>query len=124
MRAWGGISSLQLSLPVMWTCIRHRGGTLEQLCEWMCRAPGRLAGLTQRKGALEPGLDADIVIWNPDGQFQVEPHKLSHRHKITPYSGMALYGVVETTLVRGNVVYDRGIISGAPIGSVLLRGRN
>ncbi|MFZ0820975.1 MAG: allantoinase AllB [Candidatus Acidiferrales bacterium] len=124
MRAWGGISSLQLSLPIMWTGIRRRGATLEQLCEWMCRAPARLAGLSQCKGTLEPGLDADIVIWNPDARFQVEPHKLFHRHKVTPYSGMTLFGVVETTIVRGNVVYDRGIICGAPIGDVLLRGRN
>jgi allantoinase len=124
MRAWGGISSLQLSLPVMWTGLRRRGGTLDQICEWMCRAPARLAGLSKCKGALEPGLDADIVVWNPDKRFQVEPHKLFHRHKVTPYSGMTLSGAVETTIVRGNVVYDRGIISGAPIGNVLLRGRN
>jgi allantoinase len=124
MRAWGGISSLQLSLSVMWTGLLSRGGTLEQLCEWMCRAPARLAGLSKRKGALESGFDADIVIWNPDAQFCVEPHKLSHRHKTTPYSGMTLSGVVEKTIVRGNVVYDRGIITGTPIGNVLLRGRN
>jgi allantoinase len=124
MRAWGGISSLQLSLPVMWTRLHRRGGTLYQLCEWMSRAPARLAGLSQRKGALEPGLDADIVIWNPETQFQVDPQKLFHRHKVTPYSGMTLSGVIERTIVRGNVVYDRGIISGAPIGNVLLRGRN
>jgi allantoinase len=123
-RAWGGISSLQVSLPVMWTGIHSRGGTLEQLCEWMCRAPARLAGFSRRKGALERGQDADIVIWNPDAQFQVEAHRLFHRHKLTPYSGMTLSGVVETTIVRGNVVYDRGIISSAPIGNVLLRGGN
>jgi allantoinase len=124
MRAWGGISSLQLSLPVMWTGLRSRGGKVEELCEWMCRGPARLAGLSQRKGTLAPGLDADIVIWNPDARFMVESDKLFHRHKVTPYSGMTLFGAVEKTIVRGKVVFDRGIITGAPIGNVLLRGRN
>jgi allantoinase len=123
MRAWGGISSLQLSLSVMWTAIHARGGTLEQVCEWMSRAPAHLAGLSHRKSTLESGFDADIVIWNPNAQFIVEPHKLLHRHKLTPYEGMTLSGVVEKTIVRGKVVYDRGIITGVPAGNVLLRGQ-
>lgn len=123
MRAWGGISSLQIGLPIMWTQMKHRGHSLARLSEWMCSAPVRLAGLSGKKGALEAGCDADIVIWNPEENFVVDTSKLLQRHKLTPYAGLSLNGVVETTFVRGVKVYDRGIINPLPAGAVLLRGQ-
>ncbi len=122
MRAWGGISSLQLSLPVMWTEARRRGYGFEQLVRWMCKAPAELAGLEHRKGSIAEGGDADLVIWNPEASFQVDPAQLHHRHKLTPYAGQTLSGVVQTTFVRGNKVYDGGDFCSAPIGQVLRRG--
>src|SRR5437016_6194065 len=82
MKAWGGISSLQLRLPVMWTEADARGFTLNQLAEWLCGAPARQVGLAQRKGSISVGSVADIVIWNPQREFRVTPEVIEHRHKL------------------------------------------
>ena len=121
--AWGGIASLQLSLPAVWTEAKRRGLSLTHLARWLCQAPARLAGLAQQKGAIAPGRDADLVIWNPDAGFIVDPAQLHHRHKLTPYAGRDLMGIVETTLLRGVKIFERGNFCAAPAGKVLLRGK-
>ena len=121
-QAWGGIASLQLGLAAVWTRARERGHTEAAIVEWMCRAPARLAGLGRRKGSLEAGLDADLVIWDPDLAFEVSPAALYHRHAITPYAGCTLRGVVIETWLRGARVYVRGEgIAGTPRGRLLTR---
>jgi allantoinase len=122
MRAWGGIASLEIRLPVMWTAARQRSFSLERLTEWLCRGPARLVGLERRKGAIHVGADADLVVWNPEASFRVDSTKLLHRHKLTPYAGQVLNGLVETTFLRGQKVYDRGQFPAGPIGALLLRG--
>jgi allantoinase len=100
-RAWGGISSLQLGLPLTWTQARRRGVGLPQVAAWMSAAPARLAGLTA-KGRIAPGCDADFCVLAPDESFTVDAAKLHHKHpKTTPYLGRTLSGVVRTTLLRG-----------------------
>ncbi|MFP4600145.1 MAG: allantoinase AllB [Persicimonas sp.] len=118
--AWGGIASLQLQLPVMWTAARARGFDFHNLTQWLSRAPAALAGLEARKGQLAAGFDADITIWNPDAEFVVDADTLQHRHKLTPYDGRRLQGEVEATYVRGKKVYARGEF-GEPVGDVVLR---
>ena len=120
--AWGGIASLQLSLSAVWTGARGRGFTVEDLAEWMCAAPARLAGLGDRKGRIAPGYDADLVIWDPEASFEVDPLKLHHRHKLTPYAGRTLHGVVRRTLLRGETVYDNGQLPEPPFGKILRQG--
>jgi allantoinase len=124
LRAWGGISSLQLRLPVMWTAARARGFGLEKLAEWLCAAPARLVGLDARKGALRAGCDADLVVWNPEAMFHVEPSMLHHRHKFTAYAGQELQGVVEATFLRGRKIYSGGQFDGGPNGKLILRGHS
>jgi allantoinase len=119
--AWGGIASLQLALPAVWTEARRRGFTIEDLAEWMCAAPARLAGLADRKGRIAPGYDADFVIWDPEASFAVDAEKLHHRHKITPYAGRTLFGLVRRTLLRGEIIYENGEIVGLPAGRLLRR---
>src|SRR6266496_5918076 len=80
--AWGGISSLQLGLPLLWSAARRRGHTLADLAKWMCASPARLAGLDGRKGAIAPGRDADLVVLDPDASFTVDPAALYHRHPV------------------------------------------
>lgn len=120
--AWGGIASLQLALPAVWAGARARGFTVADLSRWMCAAPARLAGLEGRKGAIVPGADADLVVWDPEASFLVEPLALWHRHKLTPYAGRTLAGVVHRTLLRGETVYDVSAESrfpGTPSGKLL-----
>jgi allantoinase len=104
--AWGGISSLQLRLPIVWSEAQRRGFSIQDLTRWLCSAPAKLVGLAGRKGAIASGYDADLVVWNPAKQFTVEGNALHHRHKLTPYQGQTLSGVVEKTFLRGNEIYD------------------
>ena len=120
MQAWGGISSLQLRLAIVWAEARKRGFSLVTLAEWLCRAPAKLVGLDPRKGSIVAGADADIVIWNPDEEFTVAPEMLYHRHKLTPYAGRRLQGVVHSTFLRGKKIYD-GQFKGDPAGVLLTR---
>ncbi|HMP75112.1 MAG TPA: allantoinase AllB [Kiritimatiellia bacterium] len=121
-RSWGGIASLQWSLPIVWTAGREIGVTFDQLARWMCEAPARLAGLRGRKGAIVPGADADLVVWEPDAAFTVQPESTYHRHKVSPYMGRRLYGVVERTYLRGRLVAHRGVVQAGAHGQ-LMRGR-
>jgi allantoinase len=121
LRAWGGIASLQLSLPALWTQARRRGFGVERLAEWLGSGPAGLAGLDKRKGKIAVGYDADFVVWNPEAAFEVKPEELHHRHKLTPYRGRTLYGQVEATFLRGQKVYERGAFSDRPRGVVLRR---
>ncbi len=111
--AWGGISSVQLGLPVIWTHARERGFGLADVARWMAASPARLAGLVA-KGAIAPGYDADLVAFAPGEQFVVAPDELLTRHKLTPYAGQELSGVVRRTWLRGGLVEP-----GRPSGRLL-----
>jgi allantoinase len=122
VRAWGGIASLQIGLPAVWTQARKRGYALTDIVRWMCSGPARLARISSKKGSIVPGCDADFVILDPDAEFRVEPEKLFHQHKVTPYAGRTLTGIVETTFLRGQIIFDRGEVTDTPQGRVLRRG--
>ncbi len=121
LRAWGGIASLQISLPVVWTGAASRGLPFEHLGRWMAETPAKLAGLERSKGAIAAGLDADFVIWDPDAQWTVDPMTLHHRHPVTPYAGMRLRGVVRTTLLRGETIFRDGEVMPVASGRLIRR---
>jgi len=106
--AWGGIGSLELRLPVVWTEAARRGFTIADVARWTSAAPARLAGLDT--GTIAEGMRADLLVWDPDAEWVVEPETLHQRHPVTPYAGRAVRGSVRTTLVRGRMVYDAGTI--------------
>jgi allantoinase len=139
-RAWGGIASMELSLPAVWTAYRaavarRAGGAdsapapgelradvesaLVDLARWMSAAPAALAGLSEQKGRIAEGLDADLVVWDPDVEFRVESEGLQQRHKLTPYAGRSLFGMVVTTFVRGERVWDNHRLTRANGGRLL-----
>ena len=105
--AWGGIASLQLSLAAVWTGARARRVKPERVAEWMSAAPARLAGLQSRKGTLAAGYDADIIVWDPEARFVVDPTELLHRHKVTPYSHREVFGKVSATYVGGRRIFGQ-----------------
>lgn len=121
LEAWGGIASLQISLPIVWTGAHQRGLPIERLAQWMSAAPAALAGLTGRKGAIEVGRDADLVIVDPDREMTVDASRLYHRHAVTPYDGAKLLGVMMATMLRGEIVFEHGDCVGPPTGRALLR---
>jgi allantoinase len=114
-QAWGGISSLQLRLPLLWTEASRRGHTLADVVRWTASEPANLVRLT-RKGAIQEGFDADFVIFAPGETFTVRAGNLHHRHALTPYEGRVLSGVVRGTWLRGAPVGDE------PCGRLLRRG--
>jgi allantoinase len=110
--AWGGIASLELGLAAVWTEARRHEASVEDLARWMSRAPAQLAGLSIHKGALAVGYDADVVVWDPDAEFTVDASRLRQRHKLTPYAGRALKGVVHKTILRGEDLEPGGRATG------------
>jgi allantoinase len=111
--AWGGIASLQVALPAVWTGARARGIGLDRVVQWMAEAPARLAGLSG-KGAIAVGKAADLVAFAPEERWIVGD--LQHRNPLTPYTGRSLVGAVRRTWLRGEPA------DGAPLGRLLERG--
>ena len=117
--AWGGIASLSVALPVVWTGASRRGFTLDDIARWMSSAPAALAGLAPRAGSLAAGREANFVVFDPESEFTVTPERLHYRHPISPYLGETLHGVVEATYLRGRPVYADGTFDSAPRGREL-----
>jgi len=114
--AWGGIASLSLALPVMWTEARSRGFTLADIARWMAEGPARLAGCASHKGRVAKGFDADFVVFDPEAEFVASEENLFHRHRVSPYLGEKLRGVVKATYLRGDCVFSDGEFPGDPKG--------
>jgi allantoinase len=114
-QAWGGISSVQLGLPAVWTGARARGLPLSDVVRWMATATADRVGLAH-KGRIEVGADADLVRFAPDEEFTVDVARLRHRNPVSAYAGRRLAGVVRETWLRGVPVDE------TPRGRLLRRG--
>jgi len=116
--AWGGVSSVQLGLPLIWTEARNRGIALERVVDWMSARPAARVNLPG-KGNLAVGYDADLVVFAPEETFVVDAQKLHHKNPITAYEGKTLSGVVRQTFVRGTEVDFA-----TPRGRLMSRGQD
>ncbi len=121
--AWGGIPSLSTTLSVLWTECTRRELTLSQLAEWTSAAPARLAGLSTHIGSIEPGKHANLVAFDPDAIFTLTPDMLHYRHKISPYLGETLRGLVRSTWLRGQRVFYRDASTPSDVFAITARGR-
>ena len=119
--AWGGISSLSLALPVMWTEANGRGFTLIDIARWMAEVPARLAGCESHKGRLAKDFDADFVVFEPEAEFIAREEHLAYHHRVSPYLGERLRGVVKATYLRGKCVFADGQFPGEPGGREVRR---
>ncbi len=119
MAAWGGVSGLQLALSIVWTEARARGHTLLDIARWMAAAPARLAGISNDKGAIVVGKHADLIAFDDATTFTVAPEVIHHRHKVTPYAGETLTGIVKATYLRGERIAEDGRLVGAARGVLL-----
>ncbi len=113
-RAWGGIASLGLALPIIWTGMQSRGGDLSSIVRWLATGPARLAGLdglsnpgSSRKGRIMPGFDADFAVFDPTEYWTVSEVDLHFRHKLSPYLRAELQGKVLETWLRGERIFQR-----------------
>jgi allantoinase len=118
--AWGGIAGLGLALPIVWTEMYHRQIPIERIAQWMAASPARLAGLWGKKGSLTACADADFVVFDPDIPWIITRNDLHFRHKLSPYIGAHLYGIVLETWLRGKPVYCNGQFTGDPRGEELV----
>jgi allantoinase len=119
--AWGGVASLELSFPVVWSEMRGRSLPFERALRWMCEGPARLVGLHRNKGRLATGYQADFALLDPAQAFEVNPKDLHQKHPITPYAGRTLHGRIHATYLRGQLVFADGETVGSPTGRLLKR---
>ena len=120
-KAWGGIAGLQYSLPVVWTEACKRGFTLSDLSELMSTRVAEFLGISNHKGKIAKGYDADLIVWHPEKEFTVTTGNIHHKHKITPYLDQRLKGVVERTYVLGECVFNHGKFESLNKGRILTR---
>jgi allantoinase len=107
---------------VLWTAARKRNCLIDDMAKWLCERPALLPGLTT-KGKIEKGYDADLVVWNPEQSFSVKEDIIRHKHKITPYLGEELFGLVEQTWLGGVKVFDKGKNIESNKGDVILKNK-
>jgi allantoinase len=119
--AWGGIASLQFSLPAMWTKAKERGFELSDIANLMSTNVAEFLKLGHQKGQIAAGYDADLVIWNPEKTFEVKEKDIHYKHKISPYIGQILHGVINQTYVNGYKVFDNGTFSNPSKGEIIKR---
>jgi allantoinase len=119
--AWGGIASLQVSFPAVWTKAKQRGIGIGKVSKWMSENTLKLVSLNKYAGTIETGKYADLTIFNPDESFIVEPDSLHHKNKISAYHHEKLFGKIKTVLLRGEKIYDEGKFSEEPKGKIILR---
>lgn len=121
----GGLPGVETLLPLMFTYGVTEGRvTVPHLTELLSVNPARMWGLWPRKGVLQPGSDADIVVYDPSPEGQILAEDLHHLAGYTPYEGMPVRGRVKVTVSRGEIVYRKGRFTGRRGRGMFLKRRS
>ncbi len=120
-KAWGGIAGLQFGLSAIWTKAKERGFSIVELSKLMSFNVAKFLQMESRKGKIAVGYDADLMVWDPEESFEVSKDIIRFRHKVTPYLGQCLHGVVCNTFVGGHKVYDKGKFCELAKGRLIFR---
>ncbi len=120
MKAWGGISSIQFALPVLWTAAQKHGCTIKDMAKWLSENPAKLIGKENAKGQIAVGFDADLIIWDPNKTFKITSDIILHKHKITPYLNEQLNGVVNHVFLKGKQIVKEGKIIKLNSGELIM----
>jgi allantoinase len=120
-KAWGGISGLQFTLPILYSEGKKRGLSLAKLIPLLTEGPAKFLGLQHQKGKLKEGFDADITIWDDSESFTISEEIIQHRHKATPYMNAVVFGKVIHTFVNGIQVVEDSKLNILNAGKLLLK---
>jgi allantoinase len=118
-KAWGGIAGLQFLLPAGWTAMKEKI-SIEKFISLLTEHPAKFLKADKRKGKLAVGYDADLVVWNPEEKFEVQPGDILHRYNCSPYNGQQLFGTVQRTIVNGITVYQNKKIVQKNAGQIII----
>jgi len=116
-QAASGIPGLETSLPLMLTQISRGKLSWRRLVDAAATRPAQIFHLT-KKGALEEGFDADIVLINPKAKSTIDPKNFVSKAKYTPFKGFRCTGTATHTIVNGVLVAQNGKIVGPPAGKI------
>ena len=95
--------------------------SVEKMCEVLCENPAKLYGLYDRKGFIEEGFDADIVILDPNAQTKITAAAQVSKCDYAPLEGKVLSGHIDTVFLRGSEIVDNTKIKDTPEGKFLAR---
>jgi dihydropyrimidinase len=108
-----GVPGLETLLSLVYTYGVCTGRiSLERMTEVLSLNPARIFGLYPRKGVIQPGSDADLVIYDPQGNSSIHARDLHMTTDFNAFEGMEVQGKVSSTLLRGRVIYQDGVFSG------------
>ncbi|GMF08148.1 unnamed protein product [Ambrosiozyma monospora] len=123
--AWGGITSVGLGLPLLYT----EGSTsfnvdLVDIAKWCCENTAVQVGLGHQKGKIAIGYDADFAIFDDNTDYEIANARTYFKNKLTAHSGKKMKGRVIETILRGNSIYAFGKgVSDVPMGKLILEPR-
>ncbi len=119
--AWGGISALQFGLSLIWTYGQAQDFSLADIVNFMCCKPADIAGIGMFKGRIAVGYDADFCVFDPNAEYTINAECIKHKHKVSPYIGQTVTGLIRQTWLRGHCVFHDDNYMGDATGKSVLR---
>jgi len=125
MTAAGGLPGVETRGELLWSCgVAKRKLSAAQMCRVLSENPARLYGLFPRKGTLQPGSDADIVVYDPSGGHVIRAEGCESAAGYSPYEGFATDGGVRQVWLRGRLAVENGnVLFSQAEGKYMARGK-